>query len=65
MTSFECFLYHVHLSKYCSHTSTFIYLLLNGIVWLHIVNINKAKGEIWILAVIDNSLNLILVDTMI
>ena len=28
-------------------------------MWLHIVNIyNKAKGEIWILAVIDNSLNL-------
>ena len=25
-------------------------------MWLHIVNINKAKGEIWILAVIDNSL---------
>ena len=62
MTSFECLLY---LSKYCSHTCTFIYLLLNGIMWLHIVNINKAKGEIWILAVIDNSLNLMLVDAMI
>ena len=35
-------------------------------MWLHIVNIyNKAKGEIWILAVIDNSLNLILVVAMI
>ena len=34
-------------------------------MWLHIVNINKAKGEIWILAVIDNSLNIILVDAMI
>ena len=61
MTSFECLLY---LSKYCSHTCTFIYMLLNG-MWLHIVNINKAKGKIWILAVIDNSLNLILVDAMI
>ena len=41
------------------------HLLLNGIMWLHIVNINKAEDEIWILAVIDHSLNLILVDAMI
>ena len=34
-------------------------------MWLHIVNMNKAKDDIWILAVIDNSLNLILVDSMI
>ena len=34
-------------------------------MWLHFVNIKKDKGEIWILAVIDNSLNLILVGAMI
>ena len=34
-------------------------------MWVHIVNINKSKGEIWILVVIENSLNLILVDAMI
>ena len=32
MTSFECLLYHVYISNYCSYTCTFIYLLLNGIM---------------------------------
>ena len=34
-------------------------------MWLHIMNNNKAKDDIWILAVIDTSLNLILLDAMI